>query len=93
MSLMRCAAVIARRHGGPEVLEWAPDVEVPPPAAGEVRIVQQAIGLNYADIYQRKGRTGSARQHALSGGARLAGRRRDRKPRRWRDRASRSARR
>jgi NADPH2:quinone reductase len=58
MSLMRSAAVIARRHGGPEVLEWAPDVEVPPPAAGEVRIVQQAIGLNYADIYQRKGAPG-----------------------------------
>jgi len=58
MSLMRCAAVIARRHGGPEVLEWAPDVEVPPPAAGEVRIVQQAIGLNYADVYQRKGAPG-----------------------------------
>ena len=56
MSLMRCAAVIARRHGGPEVLEWAPDVEVPPPAAGEVRPVwrspswEDVLDLAFAEI-------------------------------------------
>ncbi|WP_326535357.1 SRPBCC family protein [Pseudorhodoferax sp.] len=31
------------------------DVEVPPPAPGEVRIRQRAIGLNFIDVYQRRG--------------------------------------
>lgn len=40
--------------GGPEVLELV-DVEPTPPAAGEVRIVNRAIGLNFIDIYFRTG--------------------------------------
>jgi NADPH2:quinone reductase len=40
--------------GGPEVLQWL-DVDVPPPAAGEVQILQKAIGLNYIDTYHRSG--------------------------------------
>jgi NADPH2:quinone reductase len=40
--------------GGPEVLQWE-DVDVPPPAAGEVQIRHRAIGLNYSDIYYRIG--------------------------------------
>lgn len=43
-----------QKFGGPEVLEMV-DVDVPPPAAGEVRIRHTAIGLNYIDIYQRSG--------------------------------------
>jgi NADPH:quinone reductase len=31
------------------------DVELPPPAADEVRIRQTAIGVNFVDIYQRQG--------------------------------------
>ena len=43
-----------RRYGGAEVLE--PHVgEAPPPRAGEVRIQQRAIGVNYLDIYLRRG--------------------------------------
>ena len=41
-------------HGGPEVLQ-AVDGEAPAPLAGEVRIRQRAIGVNYFDIYLRQG--------------------------------------
>lgn len=34
------------------------EVDVPPPAEGEVQIRQTAIGLNFADIYQRRGAHG-----------------------------------
>jgi len=40
--------------GGPEVLRWE-NVDVAPPAAGEVQIRHNAIGLNYSDIYYRIG--------------------------------------
>ncbi|WP_312703347.1 quinone oxidoreductase family protein [Stutzerimonas nitrititolerans] len=42
------------QHGGPEVLEQA-EVEVPVPAAGEVRVRNHAIGLNFIDTYFRSG--------------------------------------
>ncbi|UEP20539.1 quinone oxidoreductase [Burkholderia ambifaria] len=40
--------------GGPDVMKWV-DVEVGAPKAGEVRIWQQAVGLNYIDVYFRTG--------------------------------------
>jgi NADPH2:quinone reductase len=42
------------RNGGPEVMEW---VEVPEqaPGPGQVLLRQTAIGLNFADVYQRIG--------------------------------------
>ncbi|KVE78881.1 quinone oxidoreductase family protein [Burkholderia vietnamiensis] len=40
--------------GGPEVMKWV-DVEVGEPKAGEVRIRQHAVGLNYIDVYFRTG--------------------------------------
>jgi NADPH2:quinone reductase len=43
-----------RTPGGVEQFEVA-DVELPPPAAGEIRIRQTAIGVNFVDIYQRSG--------------------------------------
>lgn len=54
---MQSTAIHIHRHGDPGVLERV-QVDVPPPAAGEVRIRQSAIGLNFADIYQRKGAHG-----------------------------------
>ncbi|PRG72102.1 quinone oxidoreductase family protein [Burkholderia cenocepacia] len=40
--------------GGPDVMKWV-DVEVGAPKAGEVRIRQHAVGLNYIDVYFRAG--------------------------------------
>lgn len=54
---MKTHAVRIHRHGGPEVLDYE-EVDVPAPGSGEVLIRQTAIGLNYADIYQREGEHG-----------------------------------
>jgi NADPH2:quinone reductase len=40
--------------GGAEQLELA-QIELPPPAAGEIRLRQTAVGVNFIDIYQRMG--------------------------------------
>ena len=40
--------------GGPEVLTLQ-EVSVPPPAAGEARVRNTAIGVNFIDIYHRTG--------------------------------------
>lgn len=47
-------AVRIQEYGGPEVLKIV-DVDVPKPEAGEVRIRQRAVGLNFIDIYYRTG--------------------------------------
>lgn len=47
-------AIAIHRHGGPEVLELI-DVDLPPPAEGQVRIRHTAIGVNYSDINVRNG--------------------------------------
>jgi NADPH:quinone reductase len=41
-------------HGGPDVLKPA-TVDLPPPGAGEIRIRQTAVGVNYHDVYVRSG--------------------------------------
>jgi NADPH2:quinone reductase len=46
--------VRVKKPGGVEQFEVA-DIELPPPAADEVRIHQTAIGVNFVDIYQRTG--------------------------------------
>src|SRR5262245_1138513 len=47
-------AVRIHALGGPEVLQWD-EVEVAPPATGEMQIRHTAIGLNYSDVYYRIG--------------------------------------
>lgn len=47
-------ALTFSKFGGPEVLKYK-DVEKPVPGKNEVLIQTKAIGLNYADIYRRKG--------------------------------------
>ncbi|WP_153161468.1 quinone oxidoreductase [Zoogloea sp. 1C4] len=42
------------RIGGPDVLQWV-EADLPPPAAGEVRIRHEAVGVNYIDTYHRSG--------------------------------------
>lgn len=42
------------RTGGPEVIHWV-DIDLPPPGAGEVRMRNTAVGLNFIDTYHRGG--------------------------------------
>jgi NADPH:quinone reductase-like Zn-dependent oxidoreductase/uncharacterized protein YndB with AHSA1/START domain len=46
--------VAVHRYGGADVLQ-PEDAQAPAPAAGEVRIRQRAIGVNYLDVYLRRG--------------------------------------
>jgi NADPH2:quinone reductase len=47
-------AIRIERTGGPEVLQLA-DVKVGPPGAGEARLRQTAVGVDYVDVYHRSG--------------------------------------
>lgn len=47
-------AVLVHEFGGPEVMRIE-DVELPPPAKGEVRVRFHAVGVNYIDTYFRTG--------------------------------------
>jgi len=47
-------ALVFEAFGGPEVLQWR-EVPDPLPQSGQVLVRTRAIGLNFADIYRRKG--------------------------------------
>ena len=47
-------AIRVHKTGGPEALQYE-EVEVGAPGAGQVRLKQHAIGLNYIDVYLRTG--------------------------------------
>jgi NADPH:quinone reductase len=47
-------AIRVHETGGPEVLKWE-EVEVGDPGPGQVRLRQQAAGLNFIDVYHRTG--------------------------------------
>jgi len=51
---MTVAAIILEQAGGPDALRLH-RIGLPPPAPGEMRIRQTAIGVNYHDIYVRSG--------------------------------------
>ena len=51
---MATQGMVASRFGGPDVLE-ARSLEARAPGPGEVRIRHAAIGVNYIDVYVRKG--------------------------------------
>ena len=46
--------IVVKRYGGPEQLVLE-DADCPAPGPGEVRIRQRAVGVNYLDIYLRRG--------------------------------------
>ena len=46
--------VVLRRYGEAEAMQ-AEDTQVPAPGEGEVRIRQRAIGINFFDVYLRRG--------------------------------------
>jgi NADPH2:quinone reductase len=47
-------AIRIHQAGGPDVLQWE-EVDVGEPGSGEVRLRQEAAGLNYIDVYHRTG--------------------------------------
>jgi NADPH2:quinone reductase len=47
-------AIRIHEAGGPDVLKWE-DVEVGEPEGGQVKIRQEAAGLNFIDVYHRSG--------------------------------------
>jgi len=52
--MIQSKAIKMMQVGGPEVLQWV-DIEVAAPGPDEVRVVHEAIGLNFIDVYFRKG--------------------------------------
>ena len=47
-------AIQIHKTGGPDVLQWA-EIEVADPGPGQVKIRQEAAGLNFIDVYHRTG--------------------------------------
>src|SRR3954454_6636517 len=47
-------AIRIHKVGAPDVLSWE-DVEVSDPGPGQVRLRQEAVGLNFIDVYHRTG--------------------------------------
>jgi NADPH2:quinone reductase len=47
-------AIRIHQAGGPDVLEWE-EVEVGEPGPGQVKLRQEAAGLNFIDVYHRTG--------------------------------------
>src|SRR5271169_5686066 len=47
-------AIRIHTNGGPEVMVWE-DVPTPDPGLGEALIKQEAVGLNFIDVYYRSG--------------------------------------
>ncbi|HEY8208359.1 MAG TPA: quinone oxidoreductase [Myxococcaceae bacterium] len=65
-------ALTFSRFGGPEVLEWR-EVPDPSPAAGHAVVRTRAIGLNFADVYRRRGAYHLAGQPPYIAGYEAAG--------------------
>ena len=55
---------IIEKHGGPEQFKLV-DRDVGEPIAGEIRIAHKFIGLNFIDVYQRKGLYPMQLPHAM----------------------------
>ena len=53
-AMLAAAAIRVDRYGGPEVMQLT-EVMVPPPGPGEIRLQQTVIGVNFIDIYCRRG--------------------------------------
>jgi NADPH:quinone reductase-like Zn-dependent oxidoreductase len=65
-------AIVVRRYGPPEVMEWR-EVPDPKPAAGQVRIRVRAGGINFADILARLGVYSTVPKPPFVPGLELAG--------------------
>jgi NADPH2:quinone reductase len=47
-------AIRIHEVGGPDVLRWE-DIEIGEPGPGQVKLRQEAVGLNFIDVYHRTG--------------------------------------
>jgi NADPH2:quinone reductase len=47
-------AIRVHKVGGPDVLQWE-EIEVGDPGPGQVKLRQEAVGLNFIDVYHRTG--------------------------------------
>ena len=65
-------AMAAAQPGGPEVLRQC-ELDLAPPASGEVQIVHRAIGVNFIDCYYRSGLYSWPDPHRLIPGAEASG--------------------
>jgi NADPH2:quinone reductase len=54
LEIEKMKAIRVQKFGGPDVLQLA-DVEEPKPGPGQARVKIHAAGLNFIDIYQRRG--------------------------------------
>lgn len=52
--MVSARAAVIEATGGSEVIEWR-DVDLPGPGRGQVHVRHSAVGLNYIDIYHRRG--------------------------------------
>jgi NADPH2:quinone reductase len=59
-------AIRITENGGPEVMHLA-DVETPAPGPGQIRVRQEAIGVNFIDTYHRTGLYKQPLPHGLGG--------------------------
>lgn len=66
-------AIVCHQHGDPDVMQIE-ELPRPAPAAGEVLIRAEAIGVNYVDTMRRSGRHPSAPQPPFTPGIEVCGR-------------------
>jgi NADPH2:quinone reductase len=65
-------AIVCHEHGNPDVMQFE-EVSRPVPAAGEVLIRSEAIGVNYVDTMRRSGKHPSAPKTPFTPGIELCG--------------------
>jgi len=65
-------AIICDSHGGPDVMQWR-TVPLPVPAADELRVRVEAVGVNYVDTMRRSGKHPSAPDPPFTPGIELVG--------------------
>ena len=66
-------AIVCHEHGAPGVMQYT-KIERPVPAAGEVLIEAEAIGVNYVDTMRRSGRHPAAPATPFTPGIEVSGR-------------------
>ncbi|MBW3539333.1 MAG: NADPH:quinone oxidoreductase family protein [Planctomycetes bacterium] len=66
-------AIVCHRHGGPEVMQYE-ELPRPRPAAGQMLIEAEAIGVNYVDLMRSSGRHPTAPEPPFTPGIETCGR-------------------